>query len=114
MFVTRLHHSKCHVSIATVIHATIEELWEAVLPVGSIPRLYHEDQRNKPITLESNESAVCSWETDTSEVITDCCLLVEGWEELEPNTELVVRQMPASKNRSHGTWKLKDLQHWEC
>jgi hypothetical protein len=34
-------------------HSTIEELWEVVFSVGSVLRLYHEDQRDKPVSLES-------------------------------------------------------------
>jgi hypothetical protein len=32
--VVRLWHSKFHVSVATIMHATIEELWEAVFSVS--------------------------------------------------------------------------------
>jgi hypothetical protein len=28
-------NTKCHVSVATFMHATIEELWEAVFSVGT-------------------------------------------------------------------------------
>jgi hypothetical protein len=33
--ISRLQHSKCHVSIATVIHTTVEELSEVVFSVQS-------------------------------------------------------------------------------
>jgi hypothetical protein len=41
--VTRLWHSKYHVCVATVIHATIEKLWEAVFYGVATPRLYEEN-----------------------------------------------------------------------
>jgi hypothetical protein len=37
-------HTCCHVMAATVTHAIIEELLEAVLSVWSMPRLYNEGQ----------------------------------------------------------------------
>jgi hypothetical protein len=46
-----------------------------VFSVGSVPRLYHEEQRHMPVSLKeskevkSSESAVSSWETDPSEVV---------------------------------------------
>jgi hypothetical protein len=45
-------------------HATIKDLWEAVFSVGSVPRPYHEDQRDKPaswkLAAEVESSAVGS------------------------------------------------------
>jgi hypothetical protein len=42
-----------------------------VFSVEVIPRLYHEVQRDKPVSMESLESAVSSWDTDPTEVFTD-------------------------------------------
>jgi hypothetical protein len=36
--------SSRHVMAATDTHATVEELWEAVFSVGSMPRLHNEDK----------------------------------------------------------------------
>jgi hypothetical protein len=53
-------------------HAKIEELLEAVFSVMSVQKLYHEDQRDKPVNLEkSRESEVGSSETEPSEVVAD-------------------------------------------
>jgi hypothetical protein len=120
MSVITLHHSKCHVSITTIIHATVDELWEVVFPVGSIPRPYHENQQDKLVSLESSESAVSSWERKPSEVVADGCHMAGGTRGRSPHcckslstkAKLVVREMPASKDRSHGTQKLKNLRHW--
>jgi hypothetical protein len=54
-----------HVPTATGMHATIEELLEAMFSAGSVPMLYHEDQQDMPVSLECLESAVSSWETVT-------------------------------------------------
>jgi hypothetical protein len=69
-----------------------------------------------------SESAVISWETDPLEVVADSHPMAEAWKAeelpyckpLRSNIELVVRQMPASEDRSHGTRRLRDLRHWEC
>jgi hypothetical protein len=44
------------------------ELLEAMISVGPFPRLYHEDKQEKPVGLETFESAVSSWEADPSEL----------------------------------------------
>jgi hypothetical protein len=44
MSLARLWHSKYHVCVATVMHATIEKLWEAVFSVMATPRLYLENR----------------------------------------------------------------------
>jgi hypothetical protein len=42
MSVTRLWQSKHHLTVATVMHATKEELWETVFSVGCVQKLYLE------------------------------------------------------------------------
>jgi hypothetical protein len=44
MLIARLQHSKHHMSIATFMHGTAEELWVVVFCVVSIQRLYLENQ----------------------------------------------------------------------
>jgi hypothetical protein len=67
----------------------MEELWEAVFSVGSVPKLYHEGQWDKPISQESrgvksSESAVGSWKKDPSDVAADGNPLAKAWEVEEP------------------------------
>jgi hypothetical protein len=45
-------HGK-RVLVAMNTHATIEEPWEAVFYMRSVPRLYNEDQGDKLVSYES-------------------------------------------------------------
>jgi hypothetical protein len=75
--ITRSYHSKWHVSVGANMHREMEELCEAVFPVRSIPRLYHEDQQDKPVSLWS------SMELELGDRPIGSCRnplpLVEGW-----------------------------------
>jgi hypothetical protein len=57
MAVARQWHGK-QVSMATNTPTTIEEWWEGVFSVQSMPRLYNEDQQDKLVT--SHEQCVQS------------------------------------------------------
>jgi hypothetical protein len=43
--VTQQFNTKRHVNVATVVHATIEELWEAVSSERSMQRLHLQESR---------------------------------------------------------------------
>jgi hypothetical protein len=49
MPVTRLQHSKHHVSVTAVMQAITEELWEEVFSVGSVQGLYLENRNRRRV-----------------------------------------------------------------
>jgi hypothetical protein len=100
-------------------HSTRKELWEAAFSVGSVLRLYHEDQRDKPVSREpggveqlavrrqirrtSSREVAPGGGGEASTVISRCAAM--------PNS--FVAQAPASGDRSSGTRKLMNLRRWK-
>jgi hypothetical protein len=99
-------------SIATGMHATTEELWEAVFSVGPcrgfVLRIETQASQSREVyrvkslqlAVQLGNESIGDWHRQGTPIVVICCVAI---------LSLIVRWMPASKDRRPGTWKLRDL-----